>query len=72
MRRNKSKNQGRGTMSVVHPNAAAPPVGVETAEVYPRDEGSGRRLFGGKLPRKKHGPWVVAHVRVVTPSGDPV
>ena len=23
-------------------------------------------------PVKKHGPWVVAHVRVVTPSGDPV
>ena len=23
-------------------------------------------------PAKKHGPWVVAHVRVVTPSGDPV
>ena len=35
-------------------------------------EGSGRRLFGGMYPAKKHGPWVVAHVRVVTPSGDPV
>jgi hypothetical protein len=23
-------------------------------------------------PVKKHGPWVVAHLRVVTPSGDPV
>jgi hypothetical protein len=49
-----------------------PPVGVETAEVYPLCvEGSGRRLFGGSFPAKKHGPWVVARVRVVTPSGDP-
>src|SRR6516164_2423996 len=23
-------------------------------------------------PVKKHGPWVVAHLRLVTPSGDPV
>jgi hypothetical protein len=35
-------------------------------------EGSGRYDFGGMYPVKKHGPWVVAHLRVVTPSGDPV
>ena len=49
-----------------------PPVGVETVGSILLVEGSGRRLFGGMYPAKKHGPWVVAHVRVVTPSGDPV
>ena len=34
-------------------------------------EGSGRKLFGGSVPVKKRGPWAVADLRVVTPSGDP-
>src|SRR5271167_1518431 len=50
-----------------------PPVGVETVEVYPL---GGRErptaFWWHAYPAKKHGPWVVAHVRVVTPSGDPV
>ena len=50
-----------------------PPVGVETVEVYPL---GGRErptaFWWAGDPAKKHGPWVVAHVRVVTPSGDPV
>jgi hypothetical protein len=33
-------------------------------------ERSGRQLFGGVNPRKKHSPWVVADLRVVTPCGD--
>jgi len=34
-------------------------------------EGSGRWLFGGINPVKKHGPWAVADLRVVTRSSDP-
>jgi hypothetical protein len=30
-------------------------------------EGSGRQLIGGAVPVKKHGPWVHANLRVVTP-----
>jgi len=33
---------------------------------------SGRRLFDGCHPRKKHGPGRVADLAVVTPRGDPV
>ena len=50
-----------------------PPVGVETAEVYPLGwKGAADGFLVAGYPAKKHGPWVVAHVRVVTPSGDPV
>jgi transposase len=50
-----------------------PPVGAETAEVYPRGrKGAADGFLVAGYPAKKHGPWVVAHVRVVTPSGDPV
>ena len=50
----------------------APPVGVETVSASLRPEGSGRYDFGGMYPVKKPGPWAVARLRVVTPSGDPV
>jgi transposase len=36
-----------------------------------RNEGSGRWLFGGINPVKKHGPWAVADLRVVTRLSDP-
>ena len=39
---------------------------------YPGSEGSDRKLFGGFDPAKKRGPWAVADLPVVTPSGDPV
>lgn len=39
---------------------------------YRGSEGSGRKLFGGLDPVKKRGPWAVADLRMVTPSGDPV
>jgi hypothetical protein len=48
------------------------PVGIETVEAILSTEGSGRRSIGGKFPVIKHGPWVVAHLRLVTPFGDPV
>jgi transposase len=38
---------------------------------YAGAEGSGRPLFGGIDPAKKRGPWAVADLRMVTPSGDP-
>ena len=38
---------------------------------YPGLEGSGRKVFGGFDPVKKRGPWAVADLRVVTPTGDP-
>src|SRR5580693_7362189 len=38
---------------------------------YREPEGSGRRVFGGADPVKKLGPWAVADLRVVTPTGDP-
>ena len=50
----------------------APPVGIETVSASLRPEGSGRYDFGGMYPVKKPGPWAVARLRVVTPSGDPV
>src|SRR5829696_5866951 len=44
-----------------------PPVAVETGVLaWPR-RGGGRLLHGGDDPVKKHGPWAVAHLRVVTP-----
>ena len=39
--------------------------------VLSASEGSGRWLFGGINPVKKHGPWAVADLRVVTRSSDP-
>ena len=46
-----------------------PPAGIETGcDMYYR---SGRWLFGGINPVKKHGPWAVADLRVVTRSSDP-
>jgi len=45
--------------------------GVRNWLRYPEQEGSGRKVFGGSDPVKKRGPWVVADLRVVTPSGDP-
>src|SRR6202035_2224934 len=50
----------------------SPPVAQKRTWARLLPEGSGRHDFGGIYPVKKHGPWVVAHLRVVTPSGDPV
>jgi transposase len=38
---------------------------------YREPEGSGRRVFGRADPVKTLGPWAVADLRVVTPTGDP-
>jgi len=48
-------------------NAAA--CGIETVVLYPGCEGAAVLLW--RVTRKKHGPWVVANLRVVTSSGDP-
>ena len=48
-----------------------PACGVGNWPRYRGLEGSGRTVFGGLDPVKKCGPWAVADLRVVTPSGDP-
>jgi transposase len=48
-----------------------PACGVGNWSRYLEAEGSGRTVFGGLDPVKKPGPWAVADLRVVTPSGDP-
>ena len=48
----------------------APPVGVKRSVLACARKGAAD--FGGKYPVKKPGPWAVARLRVVTPSGDPV
>ena len=48
-----------------------PACGGRNSRRYSRAEGSGRELFGGLDPVKKRGPWAVADLRMVTPSGDP-
>jgi transposase len=50
---------------------AGPPVALETGRASLNSRGSGRKVFGGFNPVKKRGPWAVADLRVVTPSGDP-
>ena len=56
------KNARRSLSSCGHRNVLRCIIGVE---------GSGRWLFGGINPVKKHGPWAVADLRVVTRSSDP-
>ena len=48
-----------------------PACGGRNGVRYGWPEGSSRMLFGGFDPVKKRGPWAVADLRVVTPSGDP-
>jgi hypothetical protein len=51
-------------------HGAAPPVGIETVSLHRSRKGAA--VLVASDPAKKHGPWVVANLRVVTPSGDPV
>jgi len=49
-----------------------PPVDVETVSLIMAVGGSGRQLFGGVYPVKKHGPWAFADLRVVTLMAIPI
>jgi hypothetical protein len=51
--------------------APPPPVGIETVAVHWSRKGAAGNFLVASDPVKKHGPWVVADLRVVTPSGDP-
>jgi transposase len=49
-----------------------PPVGIETVALSCLRKGAAVSFLVAIDPVKKHGPWVVANLRVVTSSGDPV
>jgi hypothetical protein len=49
-----------------------PPVVVEAGRTMLDPRGAAEKFFGGFDPVKKRGAWVVADLRVVTLSGDPV
>ena len=52
---------------------AALPLWDRNGRCYIADrKGAADTILVARDPVKKHGPWVVAHLRVVTPSGDPV
>jgi len=46
--------------------------GIETVALHWPRKGAAGNFLVASDPAKKHGPWVVANLRVVTPSGDPV
>ena len=49
-----------------------PPVGLETSGCYNGSrKGAADRFLVASDPVKKHGPWVVANLRVVTSADDP-
>jgi transposase len=49
-----------------------PPVGIETVALSCLRKGAAVSFLVAIDPVKKHGPWVVANLRVATSSGDPV
>ena len=71
MNRKRSKSRVDRTMPVMHPNAAA--CGDRNCCALPwLWKGAAVHFLVASDPVKKHGPWVVANLRVVTSSGDPV
>jgi hypothetical protein len=48
-----------------------PPVAVETDCAIVDARGAAEKFLVDLTPQKKRGPWAVADLRVVTPSGDP-